>query len=153
MAKKNISKSFFLMIRTTVLILLNGFLFYSCTKTETETLEEIDFYKSFLAGSGIGSELERVWLIDSLVVDGKGVPLTSYQLNYFQTYKSNGFYRDYDGYEGIWEMTSPVSLEIEITNTPNPKSLSYSIIELNPFQLHIEIISGSNKYLYYFTNQ
>ena len=131
MAKKNISKSFFLMIRTTVLILLNGFLFYSCTKTETETLEEIDFYKSFLAGSGIGSELERVWLIDSLVVDGKGVPLTSYQLNYFQTYKSNG----------------------EITNTPYPKSLSYSIIELNPFQLHIEIISGSNKYLYYFTNQ
>jgi|TARA_B110000977_G_scaffold162164_1_gene207447 hypothetical protein len=153
MASKNIYKALFLFNRISLLTILIGVLAVGCSKTETEPLEELDFYKSLLAGSGIGSDLQRTWKIDSLVVDGKGASLSSYQLKYFKKYQRDGLYNDYDGNEGVWEMTSPTSLEIEITNSTYTKSLSYSIVELNPFQLQLEIQLGSSNYLYYFTNQ
>ena len=72
MAKKNISKSFFLMIRTTVLILLNGFLFYSCTKTETETLEEITSLEECESAAVLTViEYEGVRLLDNIILKSR----------------------------------------------------------------------------------
>jgi hypothetical protein len=153
MTSKTISCNFSFNSKMTLVILFFVLLLSGCTKTDTVILNDLDFYKSLLAGSETSTDFQKVWKLDSLIVNGLGIPLTSAQLKYYKTFKRNGIYLDFDGYGGKWDITSPTSLEIKITNNANPLSLSYQLIELNSFQLQIEAVFDNETYQYHFKIQ
>ena len=153
MTSKTIPRNLCFNNKMTLVILFFVLLLTGCTKTDTLLVDELVFYKNLLAGSGTGSNFQKVWKLDSLIVNGSGTPLTTAQLKYYKTFDWDGIYLDFDGYEGKWDMTSTTSLEIEITNSRETRQLSYRIIELNSLNLQIETVGYNDTFQYYFIRQ
>jgi hypothetical protein len=153
MTSKTITRNLCFINKMTLIILFSFLLHARCTKTDTILLDELGFSKNLLAGSGTDNNFQKVWKLDSLIVNGSGVLLTSAQLKYYKTFNWDGIYLDFDGNEGKWDMASNTSLEIEITNSSDTKVLSYEIIELNSLNLQLETLGYNDKYQYYFIKQ
>jgi hypothetical protein len=132
---------------TTVLIVL---LFFSCAKETIIT--DSDFQKNILAGTGNYQNTSHVWRLDSLIISGAAVKLTTVEKNYTKTFNRLGSYIDSDGYVGTWEMTSSNKLDIITTNSlTNIKTKSsYDIVTLNAAQLQIKITGTKGVYQYFF---
>jgi len=132
---------------TTVLIVL---LFFSCAKETIIT--DSDFQKNILAGTGNYQNTSHVWRLDSLIISGAAVKLTTVEKNYTKTFNRLGSYIDSDGYVGTWEMTSSNKLDIITTNSlTNIKTkTSYDIVTLNAAQLQIKITGTKGVYQYFF---
>jgi len=132
---------------TTVLIVL---LFFSCAR-ET-IISDSDFQKNILAGTGNYQNTSHVWRLDSLIISGAAVKLTTVEKNYTKTFNRLGSYIDSDGYVGTWEMTSSNKLDIITTNSlTNIKTKSsYDIVTLNAAQLQIKITGTKGVYQYFF---
>jgi hypothetical protein len=67
---------------TTVLIVL---LFFSCAKETIIT--DSDFQKNILAGTGNYQNTSHVWRLDSLIISGAAVKLTTVEKNYTKSNK------------------------------------------------------------------
>ncbi len=132
---------------TTVLVVL---LFFSCAKETIIT--DSDFQKNILAGTGNYQNTSHVWKLDSLIISGAAVKLTTIEKNYTKTFNRLGSYFDSDGYAGTWEMTSSNKLDIITTNSlTNIKTKnSYDIVTLNAAQLQIKITGTKGVYQYFF---
>jgi len=132
---------------TTVLIVL---LFFSCAKETIIT--DSDFQKNILAGTGNYQNTSHVWRLDSLIISGAAVKLTTVEKYYTKTFNRLGSYIDSDGYVGTWEMTSSNKLDIITTNSlTNIKTKSsYDIVTLNAAQLQIKITGTKGVYQYFF---
>jgi len=132
---------------TTVLIVL---LFFSCSKETIIT--DSDFQKNILAGTGNYQNTSHVWRLDSLIISGAAVKLTTVEKYYTKTFNRLGSYIDSDGYVGTWEMTSSNKLDIITTNSlTNIKTKSsYDIVTLNAAQLQIKITGTKGVYQYFF---
>jgi len=132
---------------TTVLVVL---LFFSCAKEAIIT--DSDFQKNILAGTGNYQNTSHVWKLDSLIISGAAVKLTTIEKKYTKTFNRLGSYFDSDGYAGTWEMTSSNKLDIITTNSlTNIKTKSsYDIVTLNAAQLQIKITGTKGVYQYFF---
>ena len=127
------------------------FSFYiTCSKVEI--LNELQFQKTLLSGTGSFDDMERIWKVDSITINGE-LNLSNSQLKYTKTFKFQGGFMDSDGNLGIWEMPSLTVLEISILNTKTEKSLSYEIKELNSIKLDLKLQDGSDRYEYFFITQ
>ena len=131
---------------TTIIFILSFYI--TCSKVEI--LDELQFQKTLLSGTGSFDDMERIWKVDSIKINGEGLNLSNSQLKYTKTFKSQGGFIDSDGNLGTWEMPSLTVLEISILNTKTEKSLSYEIKELNSIKLDLELQDGSDRYEYFF---
>ncbi len=123
---------------------------FSCAKESIIT--DGDFQKNLLAGTGNYQNTSHVWRLDSLIVSGTAVKLTTIQKTYTKTFNRVGSYIDSDGYAGIWEMATSNKLDITTTNSlTNVKTkTSYDIVTLNAAQLQIKISGTKGVYQYFF---
>ena len=121
---------------------------YSCT--ETELIDDLQFQKNLLSGTGSYNDIERTWKIDSITFNGEGLFLSNSQLNYTKTFSSSGKYVDSDGNSGLWEIPNINNLEIQILNTVTEKSLIYMILDINSINLNLELVDQTNIYKYFF---
>jgi len=131
---------------TTIIFILSFYI--TCSKVEI--LDELQFQKTLLSGTGSFDDMERIWKVDSIKINGEGLNLSNSQLKYTKTFKFQGGFLDSDGHLGTWEMPSLTVLEISILNTITEKSLSYEIKELNSIKLDLELQDGSDRYEYFF---
>jgi hypothetical protein len=131
---------------TTIIFILSFYI--TCSKVEI--LDELQFQKTLLSGTGSFDDMERIWKVDSIKINGEGLNLSNSQLKYTKTFKFQGGFLDSDGQLGTWEMPSLTVLEISILNTKTEKSLSYEIKELNSIKLDLELQDGSDRYEYFF---
>ncbi|MEI6190262.1 MAG: hypothetical protein WCP61_07550 [Chitinophagia bacterium] len=103
-------------------------------------INDLDFQKSLIGGKGTYMNTQRVWKIDSLVVNDTVVVLTNSQKLFTKTYLSNGTFIDKDGIAGNWDI-SPLDNLKEIILDTNGR---YHFDSLN---YHINLIS-SNRLVY-----
>ena len=92
-------------------------LFASCNKSDF--LNDINFQKYLISGSGNYHNTEHTWYLDSLVINNVPYKLTSRDKMYYKTFFSNGTYSDSDGYTGKWNISKLDELLISIKNNVN----------------------------------
>ncbi len=131
-------------------ILLSSFIFFACAKEVP--VDDIDFQRHLVGGTGSFDDTKKTWKLDSLSVDGKAFTLTTNQKKYTKTFNHDGTYSDSDGYNGSWEIatidnlthvTSGVTAGTKITT-------KFQITEVNAAQLNIKLLNTTSKYEYFF---
>lgn len=147
-------KSIFTFYRYSILkslsfILLLGVLF-SCSKEVV--VNEIDFQRHLVGGTGSFQNTFKVWKLDSMAMDGKAVALSTNQKKYTKKFYHSGAYIDSDGFSGTWEITELNALSHVTTGTlPTTKLTNkYEIIEVNSAQLNLKLLNSTTKYEYFF---
>ncbi len=147
-------KSIFTFYRYSILkslsfILLLGVLF-SCSKEVV--VNEIDFQRHLVGGTGSFQNTFKVWKLDSMAMDGKAVALSKNQKKYTKKFYHSGAYIDSDGFSGTWEITELNALSHVTTGTlPTTKLTNkYEIIEVNSAQLNLKLLNSTTKYEYFF---
>jgi hypothetical protein len=122
----------------------------SCSKEVV--VDEIDFQRHLVGGTGSFQNTFKVWKLDSLAIDGKSFPLTTNQKKYTKKFYHSGAYIDSDGFSGTWEITelnnlSHVTAGIQPTNKLTSK---FEILEVNSAQLNLKLLNTTAKYEYFF---
>jgi hypothetical protein len=122
----------------------------SCSKEVV--VDEIDFQRQLVGGTGNFQNTFKVWKLDSLAIDGKAFPLTTNQKKYTKKFYHSGAYIDSDGFSGTWEITelnslSHVTAGIQPTNKLTSK---FEILEVNSAQLNLKLLNTTAKYEYFF---
>ena len=138
-------------IPTLFIIIIILFLNEACTKESI--LSPLKFKKQLLSGTGSYQNTEHVWKLDSTLIDGKFIPLTSRQLNYKKTFYYNGAYRDSDSLSGKWELIeiSKLKQTIIYSTTPISDTSIFDIIQLSSAQLTLnKKLSNGQLATYYF---
>ncbi len=126
-------------------------LFASCNKSEF--LNDINFQKYLISGSGNYHNTEHTWYLDSLVINNVPYKLTSRDKMYYKTFFSNGTYADSDGYTGKWNISKIDELLISIKNNVNGSYIETKavITDVNSIKLNYSLtLSNNSKYDYYF---
>lgn len=106
----------------------------SCSKGDSIT--NLNFQKSLLGGKGTYQNTQRVWKIDSLLVNDTSVILTSSQKLFTKTYLFNGTFYDKDGVAGKWDISTIDVLKEYLYDT-NGRYLFDSLT------YHIDLISSN----------
>jgi hypothetical protein len=111
----------------------------SCAKQEVIT--PLQFQKELLAGTGSIQNTQRVWQLDSTILDGINQNLSTVQKQYKKTFTHNGAYFDTDNNAGIWEMISLNKLKQTIPYLLNNRidSSVYEIISINAAKLKLSL--------------
>jgi hypothetical protein len=122
----------------------------SCSKEVV--VDEIDFQRQLVGGTGNFQNTFKVWKLDSLAIDGKAFPLTTNQKKYTKKFYHSGAYTDSDGFSGTWEISELNSLSHVTAGTqPTTKLTSkYEILEVNSAQLNLKLLNTTAKYEYFF---
>jgi hypothetical protein len=122
----------------------------SCSKEVV--VDEIDFQRQLVGGTGSFQNTFKVWKLDSLAIDGKAFPLTTNQKKYTKKFYHSGAYIDSDGFSGTWEIPELNSLSHVTSGTqPTTKLTSkYEILEVNSAQLNLKLLNTTAKYEYFF---
>ena len=110
----------------------------SCKKSDV--INDLDFQKSLIGGKGTYSNTQRIWKIDSLIVNDTIVILTNSQKLFTKTYLSNGTFFDKDGVSGKWDIYPLDNLKESLYDSNG----RYHFDSLN---YHINLIS-SNRLVY-----
>jgi hypothetical protein len=123
--------------------------FVACQKDAP--VNDIDFQRHLVAGTGSYENTKKIWKLDSLAVDGKAYALTTNQKKYTKTFNHSGAYMDSDGFSGVWEIAKLDELTHTSTSTTGTKVTSvYEIMEVNSAQLNIRLLGTTSKYEYFF---
>ena len=122
----------------------------SCKKSDV--INDLDFQKSLIGGKGTYSNTQRIWKIDSLIVNDSIVVLSNSQKLFTKTYLSNGTFFDKDGISGKWDI-SPLDNLKESLYDSNGRyhfdSLNYHINLISSNRLVYTLISTKKiKYIY-----
>ena len=116
-------------------------------------VSDLDFQKQLVGGTGSFQNTFKIWKLDSISVDGKGLVLTANQKKYTKKFFHSGAYMDSDGFAGTWEIGAINALK-HITSgtlTTSPKITSnFEIIEVNAAQLNLKLLNTTPKYEYFF---
>ena len=124
-------------------------IFYSCTKEiAQQTVSESAFQTNIIGGTGVGTNVQKKWIIDSIFYNGISLNLTPASKGYSIVFKSDSTYFDSDSYEGTWSILSINKLKIVTKNiliASRPTVLIYDILELNPYKLSMSYIDSSVK--------
>lgn len=147
-------KSIFTLYRYAVLkafvfILLSSVL-SSCSKEVL--VDEIDFQRHLVGGTGSFQNTFKVWKLDSMAVDGKGYTLSTNQKKYTKKFYHSGAYIDSDGFSGTWEISAINALSHITSGTLATTKLTskYEIVEVNSAQLNLKLLNTTTKYEYFF---
>lgn len=119
-------------------IQLLSFLFlFSCTKNVVS--DPVQFQKELLSGSGRVENTQRIWQLDSTIIDNINQDLSIYQKKYKKTFTYNGLYSDTDNNTGNWEITALNKLKLTTTYYFNNKVdiTLFDIISITPAQLKL----------------
>lgn len=138
-------------MKKVIIILLSIILLISCNKSDF--LDEINFEKFLLGGSGNYHNTEHTWYLDSLTINGVPFKLSIVQKQYNKTFLHNGMYTDSDGYSGNWDVLTPNELTISTKNniTGLFVTTKLKIIEINSIKFSYNLISSNGtKYDYFF---
>jgi hypothetical protein len=122
-----------------------------CNKSEF--LNDIDFQKYLISGSGNYHNTQHTWYLDSLVINNVPYKLTSKDKMFNKTFYNNGTYSDSDGYSGKWNISKVDELLISVKNNATGSYIETksSIIDINSFKLSYTVTGVNNvKYDYYF---
>lgn len=123
--------------------------FIACSKEVP--VDDIDFQRHLVAGTGTYENTKKVWKLDSLAIDGKPYALTTNQKKYTKTFNHNGSYMDSDGFAGVWEIAKLDELTHTSTSSTGTKVTNvYEIMEVNSAQLNIKLLGTTAKYEYFF---
>lgn len=123
----------------------------SCNKSEF--LNDIDFQKYLISGSGNYHNTQHTWYLDSLVINNVPYKLTSKDKMFNKTFYNNGTYSDSDGYSGKWNINKIDELLISVKNNATGSYIETksSIIDINSFKFCYTVTGVNNvKYDYYF---
>jgi len=124
-------------------------IFVACQKDAP--VNDIDFQRHLVAGTGSYENTKKVWKLDSLAIDGKAYALTTNQKKYTKTFNHNGVYLDSDGFSGVWEIAKLDELTHTSTSITGTKVTSvYEIVEINAAQLNLRLLGTTSKYEYFF---
>jgi hypothetical protein len=126
------------------------FLIISCKKDDV--VSELQFQKNLLAGTGSYQNTQRVWKLDSILVDDKSVILTDVQKLYKKTFVYDGVYLDTEKNEGQWDIPELNKLKQKIYYKLTNKidSTSYEIISINAARLKLRVNGIKSKIDYSF---
>ncbi len=133
-----------------LIISLIIFLIISCKKDDV--ISELQFQKNLLAGTGSYQNTQRVWKLDSILVDDKSVILTDAQKLYKKTFVYDGIYMDTEKNEGQWELPelNKLKQKIYFKVTNKIDSTSYEIISINAARLKLRVNGTKSKIDYSF---
>jgi hypothetical protein len=125
-------------------------LIISCKKDDV--ISELQFQKNLLAGTGSYQNTQRVWKLDSIIVDDKFLILTDVQKLYKKTFVYDGIYMDTEKNEGQWELPELNKLKQKIYFKVSNKidSTSFEIISINAARLKLRLIGSKSKIDYSF---
>lgn len=119
-----------------VTFLIVYFVILSCSKADI--ISELNFQKSLIGGKGTYQNTQRIWKIDSMLVNDTSAVLTNTQKLFTKTYLFNGTFFDKDGVTGKWDISTIDVLKEYLYDT-NGRYLFDSLT------YHIDLIS-SNKF-------
>lgn len=136
-------------LKVFIFILLSSVL-SSCSKEVL--VDEIDFQRHLVGGTGSFQNTFKVWKLDSIAVDGKGLALTTNQKKYTKKFYHSGAYIDSDGFSGTWEISALNALSHITSGTLATTKLTskYEISEVNSAQLNLKLLNTTTKYEYFF---
>lgn len=136
-------------LKVFIFILLSSVL-SSCSKEVL--VDEIDFQRHLVGGTGSFQNTFKVWKLDSIAVDGKGLALTTNQKKYTKKFYHSGAYIDSDGFSGTWEISALNALSHITSGTLATTKLTskYEIAEVNSAQLNLKLLNTTTKYEYFF---
>lgn len=123
----------------------------SCNKSEF--MNDVDFQKFLLSGSGNYHNTEHTWYLDSLVINNVPYKLTAKEKLYNKTFFNNGTFTDSDGYSGKWNITvlNELSTALKNNSTASYIESKSKIIDINSFKFSYSVVGLNNtKYDYYF---
>lgn len=121
--------------------------FLSCTKIN---VSEIERERIMLAGVGNPGDVFHTWVLDSAVLNGSPVALSSFQKQYKKIFFFSRTYKDSDLNEGKWDITEIKKLKQYIYIKSNIDSITYDILNINAFNLTIKATKGNDNLVYYF---
>lgn len=133
------------------ILFLSVIVLLSCNKSDF--LNDINFQKYLLSGSGNYHNTEHTWYLDSLVINNTPLKLTAKDKLYNKVFYANGNFKDSDGYTGKWDITSLNELTVSLKNNNNNSYIETKsqIIDINSFKFSYSVIGVNNtKYEYYF---
>ncbi len=133
------------------ILFLSVIVLLSCNKSDF--LNDINFQKYLLSGSGNYHNTEHTWYLDSLVINNIPLKLTAKDKLYNKVFYANGSFKDTDGYNGKWDITSLNELTVSLKNNNNNSYIETKsqIIDINSFKFSYSVIGVNNtKYEYYF---
>ena len=134
-----------------IIFISTVFIVIACNKSDF--LNNINFQKFLLSGSGNYHNTEHKWYLDSLVVDGVPYILTSKQKTYNRTYFNNGSFNDSDGYSGKWDILKQDELTVYFKNsfTGTYIESKWNILDISSTKFTYKITNADgSKYDYYF---
>jgi len=115
-------------------------MFTSCSKSSSS--DPIANMKFNLTGGGV-----QTWKLSKFLLNGNAQTLTTAELAYTKTYKSDGTWLDSDGYNGTFSIGSLVLMK-EITTNSNPpnSTIDYVINSISGNSIDVEYTSNSQTY-------
>lgn len=147
-------KFMFTLNKMTAIKLLGFICLYGCivSCSKEVVVDEIDFQRHLVGGTGSFQNTFKVWKLDSLAIDGKAFPLTTNQKKYTKKFYHSGAYIDSDGFSGTWEIAEINNLSHVTAGTqPTTKLTSkFEILEVNSAQLNLKLLNTTAKYEYFF---
>lgn len=120
-------------------------LILSCTKkVENDPLQ---FQLELLSGTGRVQNTQRVWQLDSTIIDNINQNLTIYQKQYKKTFIYNGIYIDTDNNTGKWEITSLNKLKLTTSYFFNNKVdiIIFDIVSIDLGRLKLFYKNSNNQ--------
>jgi len=115
-------------------------MFTSCSKSSSS--DPIANMKFNLTGGGV-----QTWKLSKFILNGNAQTLTTAELAYTRTYKSDGTWLDSDGYNGTFSIGSLVLLKEVTTNSNPPNStIDYVINSISGTSIDVEYTSNSQTY-------
>jgi hypothetical protein len=130
-----------------LVFLLLGSIFVSCSKVD---ISEVSIQRIRLAGTGNPGDVFHTWRLDSAILNGKPVALTSFQKSFKKTYFFTRDYNDTDLYQGKWDITEVNKLKQFIYLKNSVDSTTYDILKITAFDLQIKTSNGTSSLVYYF---
>ena len=121
-----------------------------CSKDVAVT--DLDFQRHLVGGTGSFQNTFKIWKLDSISVDGKGLLLTANQKKYTKKFYHSGAYIDSDGFAGTWEIAELNALNHVTSGTLATTKLTskFEIVEVNSAQLNLKLLNTTTKYEYFF---
>ena len=134
-----------------ILLIFNAVVFFTACKKD-EVVTELQFQKKLLAGTGSFQNTQRIWRLDSILVDDKSIQLTDIQKMYKKIFVYDGVYMDTEKNEGQWEIPelNKLKQKIYLKATNKIDSTSFQIISINAARLKLRVEGTKSKTDYSF---
>ena len=134
-----------------ILLIFNTVVFFTACKKD-EVVTELQFQKKLLAGTGSFQNTQRIWRLDSILVDDKSIQLTDIQKMYKKIFVYDGVYMDTEKNEGQWEIPelNKLKQKIYLKATNKIDSTSFQIISINAARLKLRVEGTKSKTEYSF---